>query len=44
MAARRLGCWTIFNFFGVYVFDRQMGWEQSAVEKEAEKIRQTTKK
>jgi hypothetical protein len=42
-----LGGWgigLIFNFLGVYVFGHQMGWEQSAVEKEAEKIRQATKK
>jgi hypothetical protein len=42
-----LGGWgigLIFNFLGVFVFDRQMGWEQSAIEKEAEKIRQGNKK
>jgi hypothetical protein len=42
-----LGGWgigLIFNFLGVYVFNRQMKWEQTAVEKEADRIRQSTKK
>jgi hypothetical protein len=42
-----LGGWgigLIFHFLGFFVFDRQMGWETKAVEKEAEKLRQTNKK
>jgi hypothetical protein len=36
-----LGGWgvgLIFHFLGVFVFDREMGWEKKAIEKEAEKI------
>lgn len=42
-----LGGWGIgivFHFLGVFVFDREMSWETKAIEKEAEKIRQSTKK
>ena len=41
-----LGGWgigLIFNFLGVFVFNREMGWEKNAVEKEAERIRQINK-
>jgi hypothetical protein len=36
-----LGGWgigLIFHTLGVFVFDREMGWEKKAVEREAEKI------
>lgn len=36
-----LGGWgigLIFHALGVFVFDREMGWEKKAVEREAEKI------
>jgi hypothetical protein len=38
-----LGGWGIgivFHFLGVFVFDREMGWERKAIEKEAAKMRQ----
>ena len=41
-----LGGWgigLIFHFLGVFVFDRETGWERNAVEKEAERIRQSNK-
>jgi hypothetical protein len=42
-----LGGWgigLIFNFLGVFVFNREMGWETRAVEKEAQKLRENAKK
>lgn len=36
-----LGGWGIglvFHFLGVFIFDREMGWEKKAVEREADKI------
>ena len=36
-----LGGWGIgivFHILGVFIFDREMGWEKKAVEKEADKI------
>jgi hypothetical protein len=41
-----LGGWgigLIFHFLGVFLFNKETGWERNEVEKEAEKIRKSTK-
>ena len=37
------GVGVVFNFLGVFFFDRETGWERSEVEKEAERLRQSQK-
>ena len=42
-----LGGWgigLIFHFLGVYVFNKETGWERNEIEKEAERIRKNVKR
>lgn len=41
-----LGGWgigLIFHFLGVFVFDKETGWEKQEIEKEAERLRKSQK-